>query len=309
MQKHNLDIQNYTFDEILGLFDLSTYQLSTEDMKRAKKKVLMLHPDKSRLQPEYFLFYKKAYEVIFQFYQNQERQNQIVDEKSTKYQPEMESHHNKQVQRQVAATIEKMNPSDFQSKFNHLFEKNEMVARPDPRKNDWFVQEGASITVSTPVSANNLGQTFQTIKQQQQNAGLVQYSGVQDLYSSISTGSSQLYEDMEDNLGQGQYINSDPFSRLKFDDLRKVHKDQTVFAVNETDFQNMPKYNSVEQLNRERGKYSYDPLDKVKAQQMLDQRDKLHTEQMMRKEYQAKLQSEQMAKKNQSVMASFLQLR
>ena len=309
MQSHNLNIQNYTFDELLGLFDLQTYQLSMEDMKRAKKKVLMLHPDKSRLQPEYFLFYKKAYEVILQFYKNQERQNQAVDEKTTTYQPELESHQNKQIQRQVAATIGKMESSDFQSKFNNLFEKNEMVARPDPRKNDWFVQESAHITVSTPVSANNLGQTFQTIKQQQHNAGLIQYTGVQDLCSSISTGSSQLYEDMEDNLGQGQYINSDPFSKLKFDDLRKVHKDQTIFAVNETDFQNMPKYSSVEQFNRERGKHSYDPLEKEKAQQMLDQQQKIHREQMMRKEYQAKLQTEKFAEKNKTVLASFMQLR
>lgn len=307
MQSHNLNIQNYTFDELLGLFDLQTYQLSIEDMKRAKKKVLMLHPDKSRLQPEYFLFYKKAYEIILQFYHNQERQNQVINETTTKYVPDTESQQNKQVQRQVAATIGKMKSSDFQSKFNTLFEKNELIARPDPRRNDWFVQENATIKISTPVSENNLGQTFQAIKQQQQNTGLIQYRGVQDLYSSISTGSSQLY-DTDDNE-EGLYINSDPFSKLKFDDLRKVHKDQTVFAVSESDYQNIPKYDSVEQFNRERGKFSYDPLDKKKAQQILDQQQAIYMEQMMRKEYQAKLQTEKFAEKNKTVLASFLQLR
>ena len=62
-KSHNLNIHMYKFDEILGLFDL-TYDISIEDMKRAKKKVLMTHPDKSRLPPDYFLFYKK----IFYFY-------------------------------------------------------------------------------------------------------------------------------------------------------------------------------------------------------------------------------------------------
>ena len=56
---HNLNIHMYTLDDLLGLFDLTT-RISLEDLKRAKKKVLMLHPDKSKLSSEYFLFYKKA---------------------------------------------------------------------------------------------------------------------------------------------------------------------------------------------------------------------------------------------------------
>ena len=56
-ENHNLDINTYNLDEILGLFDLP-YQLTQDNMKRAKKKVLMLHPDKSRLDAKYFLFYK-----------------------------------------------------------------------------------------------------------------------------------------------------------------------------------------------------------------------------------------------------------
>ena len=53
---HNLDIHSYSVEELLGLFDLS-YQFSEDEMKRAKKKVLMLHPDKSRMDAKYFLVY------------------------------------------------------------------------------------------------------------------------------------------------------------------------------------------------------------------------------------------------------------
>ena len=60
MSKHNLNIHMYSLAEILNLFDLD-YEFDVEGLKRAKKKVLMLHPDKSKLDPEYFLFYKKAY--------------------------------------------------------------------------------------------------------------------------------------------------------------------------------------------------------------------------------------------------------
>ena len=62
---HNLDIQSYSFYDIIELFDLSPDNVSLEDLKRAKKRVLMLHPDKSKLPKEYFLFYKKAFIFIF----------------------------------------------------------------------------------------------------------------------------------------------------------------------------------------------------------------------------------------------------
>ena len=57
MKNHNLEISTYSLNDILGLFDL-TYNISIYDLKRAKKTVLMTHPDKSKLGPEYFLFYK-----------------------------------------------------------------------------------------------------------------------------------------------------------------------------------------------------------------------------------------------------------
>ena len=78
MTKHNLNIHMYSLAEILNLFDLD-YQFDIEGLKRAKKKVLMLHPDKSKLDPEYFLFYKKAYETVYMFYEQRMRENKVVE--------------------------------------------------------------------------------------------------------------------------------------------------------------------------------------------------------------------------------------
>ena len=72
MEKHNLNIQTYSFDELLGLFDLKLY-FTVEELKIAKKKVLWMHPDKSKLPPDYFLFYKRAFDIIVEFYE--ERHN------------------------------------------------------------------------------------------------------------------------------------------------------------------------------------------------------------------------------------------
>ena len=63
---HNLDIHMYSLEELLALFNLS-FEITLDDLKKAKKQVLMTHPDKSKLSPDYFLFYKKAFDVIVKF--------------------------------------------------------------------------------------------------------------------------------------------------------------------------------------------------------------------------------------------------
>lgn len=301
---HNLNIQSYSFNEILGLFDIKSYDLTPEDMKRAKKKVLMLHPDKSRLTPEYFLFYKKAFDIIAQFYENQNRQNQEFTEKATTYKSTDMSTHNKGTREIIAKNLEKMPEGAFQDKFNQLFESNQMAERPDPRRNEWFTQESASFQVPTSVSAKNMGQAFETIKQNA--AGLVKYQGVQNMVSSGGSGMSQLYGD--DGAEDGNYVTSDPFSKLKFDDLRKVHKDHTVFAVGEADFAKVKTYGSVDEFNRARNQHSYNPMEKEHAENMLRAQEKAMKENIMRKEYEAKKQTNNYADKNKSILASFLQL-
>ena len=84
---HNLDINTYSLEEMFSLFDL-TYDLTEESMRAAKKKVLMIHPDKSKLSSEYFLFYKQAYEIILDIYKQKNRiQNAPLS--ATVYNPEV----------------------------------------------------------------------------------------------------------------------------------------------------------------------------------------------------------------------------
>ena len=60
LKEHNLNIHMYSLEDLLGLFGL-TYNISQADLKRAKKVVLMTHPDKSKLDSKYFLFYFAVY--------------------------------------------------------------------------------------------------------------------------------------------------------------------------------------------------------------------------------------------------------
>ena len=219
--QYNLDIHMYSLQDLLGLFDLN-YSITLEDMKRAKKKVLMTHPDKSKLAPEYFLFYKKAFDIVVKFYENQTKQNLPVTTEKRVYDTGHPSA-DKATVNAVSKNIQSMDKHQFNATFNELFDKN-MVSKTNPDKNQWFTNENATYETTEKVTTQNMGQVFDKIKDTQR--GMVKYRGVENLYMNSDFGNS-IYDDENDDI----YVSSDPFSKLKFDDLRKVHKDQTVFGV------------------------------------------------------------------------------
>jgi len=299
-QQHNLNIAMYSLDDILQLFDL-TYDISIVDLKRAKNKVLMLHPDKSRLHADYFLFYKKAFDVIVQFYENQNKQNKAVPTEKVDYVPMSNSDHNKSTTNKITNTIKEMAPRDFHAKFNKLFEEN-MYTKPDASRNEWFSKDEPQFKTDDQVNTKNMGQVFENMKSKQ--AALVQYRGVENLYVNSGSG-ARLYDDEED---ESQYVSSDPFGKLKFEDLRKVHKDQTMIAVSEADFQKVKQYQSAEHLVRERGAQVLAPLEKQQSEQYLMKQEKSMRESIMKKEYAAQAKTREYEDKNKKVMSSFLLL-
>lgn len=68
-----LDISSYTLEELFKLFGIKGNFITYEDLVKAKKKVLQLHPDKSKYHHKYFIFYKIAYDNIVELYHHQEK--------------------------------------------------------------------------------------------------------------------------------------------------------------------------------------------------------------------------------------------
>jgi hypothetical protein len=281
---HNLDVNMYSLTELLGLFDL-TYDLDIEGIKRAKKKVLMTHPDKSKLPSEYFLFYKKAFEMVYGLYEEQSRQNRRVPSEPVEYTP-------------VAGSVKKgsvIKSEGFNQKFNEIFEKT-MVVAPDPTRNEWFKSETA---LYADIADKNINRAFETIKSQQ--TGVVRYRGVETMKSA---GGTNLYDDDTDD----SYVTCDPFSKLKYDDLRKVHKDQTILAVGDSDYEKIQKYNSMDHLVQARGRQQLSPLDKTEAERIVADRHKEQEHIIMQKQHAANLKSMAYEKKNKQVLGHFLRL-
>jgi hypothetical protein len=297
---HNLDISMYSLKDILGLFDLE-YEINIDDMKRAKKKVLMTHPDKSKLDAKYFLFYKKAFDIIVKFYDSQNRQNRDLSSKNTEYIANDHNHHDSNTSSSIEKKIKEFDTHDFHNKFNRIFEEN-MINTVDSTKNEWFTNEDTGFSIEENVTSGNMGRVLDNVRDKQDT--IVKYSGVKTL-NAHGSASNDYYDDDESN----SYVESDPFSKLKFDDLRKVHKDQTIFNVSEKDYGKVKKYSSVDHFMRERSGQSTEPLEKQKAELLLRQQDKQYREKMMHKEYQSTLRTDEYANKNKNILARFLQIK
>jgi hypothetical protein len=301
---HNLDIHHYSFVDILGLFDL-TYIISIEDLKRAKKKVLMSHPDKSKLAPDYFLFYKKAFDIVYDYYCNNNKVNVEVNAENTKYVKLDENILNNSSTKKVTQIINDMDKSVFNDKFNELFEKNMVSNRPAASaKNEWFTKDSELYeNMDKSVTPGNIGKVFETMKNQ--NNSIIRHRDFNDMTNNMV--GSNLYDD-DNDCDDGQYVTSNPFSKLKYDDLRKVHKDETIFAVKESDYNNVYKYKSVDEINRARTADKLTPIDKPRAERMLYEQEEVLKKQIAEKKYQSTLRTNEYAEKNKNVLANFLRI-
>ena len=61
----DLDINNYSLNDLYKLFNIDDNFLTDISLKDAKQIVLKMHPDKSKLDAKYFLFFSKAYKTLF----------------------------------------------------------------------------------------------------------------------------------------------------------------------------------------------------------------------------------------------------
>jgi len=288
-KEHNLDVHMYNLKELLELFEIYDYRIDLEQIKKAKRKVLMTHPDKSKLPSKYFLFYKKAFDIVYKFYDEQNKQNQTVEKRS--YKPIDEDPDDTNA---VKTKINKVKSDKFQKEFNKLFEEN-MMTKIDTSKNDWFKKEDNDFKIDTPVNSGNMGQIFRQMKKNNQD--VMVYKGVQNM--NYTTGES-LYDDEDDNA----YCSGDIFGKLKYDDLRKVHKDNTIFDVCETDYNKVQGFNNIQQLQTARNTQNLNPMNEQRANHMMEENERVYREKMMNKQHQSSLKSMEYAEKNKQVMGS-----
>ena len=278
----DLNVDNYSLNDLYNLFKIKSQTLTDDIMKDAKKIVLMTHPDKSKLEPKYYLFYSAAYRRLYSIYEFQN--------KSSRKNVMLEDHNPDENNRLLDSMFERntklKDTKNFNSWFNEQFDKRNLSK--DSGYGDWLKSDEGIYDVGQ-VSKADMAQEFE--KQKKQIQTLTVYGGVNDMYASTFGGTL---------LGQQDNYTADGYT-----DLRQAYV-ESVIPVTQDDYNNRTKYRNIEDLKNSRTNDK--PLDKETAMKQLhDQQMKQENESVATAFYYAQ-QTEQALKNNKSFWAELKQL-
>ena len=293
----DLDINNYNLEDILNLFRIPM-NFDEKDLKRAKQVVLKTHPDKSGLDSKYFLFYSKAYKMLYSVWDFRKKGDVNKASSNTNY--ENVDKFSEEDKKKILDNLFKSDNtkikfktnSDFNNWFNEQFEKNKIYnENEESGYGDWLKTNEGLDEINPNVSAATMKTEFD--KKKSSIRALVVHKDVSELNSWNSINASELTRE-----GPGEF-SSDLFSRLPFQDLQKAHT-ETVIPVTDEDYDNVPKFKNVNEYLSHRNKVDVKPLSEQQAQQYLNQQNDKESERAVRRAYELAKQSEIAKQKSQS---------
>jgi len=230
----DLDINNYSLEELLSLFQIPSRgkkELTEEQMKKAKMIVLKTHPDKSGLDSKFFLFYSSAYKLLHSIWKSISHKNSTIYDAN--YLEEIQE--KQESQKELDGFLSKKTPEEFNEWFNKTFEtingKN-MSLRDG--YGEWLgseedLQEGSHDTIILE-KKKKLSNKYALIT-------------IDKMYS--NNGGAEQLEDTPEEYSSGL------FSSLPYEDLKKAHT-ETVIPITDEDYQNVRKFKNVSEYMKYR---------------------------------------------------------
>lgn len=255
-EKLDLNIENYSREELFKLFGLNNMSLDEDIMKECKKIVLKTHPDKSRLDQKYFIFFQKAYKKLYGIY---EFQNKTT--KNASNTREEEEYYNKTILENVFENNKALkDPKNFNTWFNAQFDKHKIEEPTETGYGNWLKSDD-DIIFTPNVSKSNINSEIEKRKKQVQSLSV--YNGVSDCGSSTFGGSSLMTYDS--NFSSGSLFSSDG---MGYTDLRQAYV-ESVIPVTEDDFHKTKQFKSIDEYKRHRDSVDTKPLSKEEAMRQL----------------------------------------
>ena len=289
----DFNINNYNLDDILNLFKLD-YNFNASDLKNAKKYVLMLHPDRSGLDKEYFLFFTKAFRVINSIYEFSKRKHEKLDETNSDilYSENINVVSNDDANKKIIDKFIKEKGRNFNEWFNKEFEKNNF--KSDNVNNgygEWLTSNDDLESDNHKISFNQL---HEKINEKKKNlSAIVKREGVFE----ISNSSANLIDTSAINNYQ-----SDLFSKLPFEDLKIAHT-ETVIPVTKEDFDNTLKFNNVEVYKQYRNSQDTNPLTEKESLKYFDNKNKVEDKQALDLAYKLSVEFEESKIFNKNILS------
>tara|TARA_B100002051_G_scaffold9161_1_gene7825 strand:- start:10320 stop:11225 length:906 start_codon:yes stop_codon:yes gene_type:complete len=238
MESVDLNLDNYSLDDLLSLFSLRV-DFSGHDLRQARRIVVRSHPDKSGLSPDYFRFFNNAYHLLEEVYRAQASREHAAERERAGPRPE-EIEYGFDRDEGVAKTLSKYTETPgFNKTFNELFEKHAGFAhdRGDGH-GEWFKSSKA------PAHAGSREEVFAASKREAR--ALACRNDIVAAGIGGGLAHSELVQGADDSFG------CSTSSSLPYQDLRQAHEQSVIPVTEEDDFHSRQKYAGVGQLKAER---------------------------------------------------------
>ena len=254
--KIDLNMDNYSIDDIYKLFGVQNNILTDEIMREAKKIVLKTHPDKSRVDPKYFLFFSQAYKRMFRIYEFQNKSSKKDDK-----QKEFDNTEEKEILNKMFEKEKHLKDSNnFNKWFNEQFTKHRLEDTTENGYGEWLKSNEDIVDIQNVTQAN-MGSEMEKHKKRVQ--ALTTYNGINDPFASTFGGSSLM--DTTNNFSSGTMFSSDG---MGYTDLRQAYV-ETVIPVTQEDYNKMPKFKNMEEYKMHRNNVDVKPIDKADSMRQL----------------------------------------
>ena len=229
----DLNIHNYDLNDLLHLFKVP-FQFDESHLKEAKKIVMKTHPDKSKLDKKFFLFFSQAYKYLLKIYQLRQSSTTVNIEYDKK---DMWSQEHSIL---IDGQLKNMDQKQFNSWFNDKFEQTKLKDEDESTGyGNWLKSDDDIID-----DGKTKSQMEEYIQEKKRNLrALTIHEEFQDINNNNSH--FDLIRDAP------QDYSSSMFGTLQYDDLKKAHT-ESLIPVTDEDYKNRKQYQNIDELNRER---------------------------------------------------------
>lgn len=235
----DLNLNNYSLDDLLSLFELNV-NFTGQDLKQARKIVARVHPDKSSLPGTYFEFFNRAYNLLEEVHNSQTTREDAEQRCARGPRPE-EMEYQSEIDKGMAATLGQYSKKPgFNQTFNQLFEKHATLSHEsDQGYGDWL-----SNTTDQAAQEGSREEVFSRCKREAR--ALIRVDDIQPMSFGDTLGHSELVSSDSGGFGASSS------SSLPYQDLRQAHEMSVIPVTEEDDFQQKQRYSGVGQLKQER---------------------------------------------------------
>ena len=247
----DLNIANYSLKDILKLFSINE-DFGEMCLKRAKRKVLSTHPDKSNLHSDIFRFYIKAYTKLIEIWEFKRRKKTDID--SFVYETSSQAENNKALGLFLS---EEKNGFNFHEWFNTEFEKR--IESKGNGYGKWF-ESDENVNQVIATSWNDINRNIEERKKNLRQ--IVSHENITE-YSNGNIGCS-----LDDTSNE---FKCELFSALPYEDLRIAHT-ETVIPVTHDDYNIHKKNMSHSEYNDFRNRQNLVPMDEKSSNDFMEKK-------------------------------------